>query len=42
MFHLDNVPVHKESFMMTWFAKTGMEELEWRAQSPDLNPTHHL
>lgn len=33
---------HTEPDVFTWFAKVGVEEPEWPAQSPDLNPTEHL
>ncbi|MCJ8737871.1 hypothetical protein PDJAM_G00029090 [Pangasius djambal] len=42
LFQHDSGPVHKASSMKTWFSKTGVEELECPAQSPDLNPTEHL
>ncbi|MCI4388350.1 hypothetical protein PGIGA_G00084720 [Pangasianodon gigas] len=38
LFQHDNAPMHKASSVKTWFAKVGVEELHWPAQSPDLNP----
>lgn len=42
MFHRDDASVHKASCMKTWFARVGMEELEYLAQSPEFNNTDHL
>lgn len=28
--------------LKTWCVNVGVEELEWPAQSPELNPTEHL
>jgi hypothetical protein len=34
--------VHKARFIQKWFVEIGVEELDWPAQSPDLNPIKHL
>jgi hypothetical protein len=31
-------PVHKARSKQKWFVEIGVEELDWPAQSPDLNP----
>ena len=41
-FQHDNAPVHKTRSMQTLFVKIGVEELDWPAHSPDLNPVEHL
>jgi hypothetical protein len=38
LFQHDNAPVHKARSIQKWF-EIGMKELDWPAQSPDLNPT---
>jgi hypothetical protein len=42
LFQHDNAPVHKARFIQKLFVKIGVEELDWHAQSPDLNPVEHL
>ena len=37
LFQHDNAPVHKARSIQKWFVEIGVEELDWPAQSPDLN-----
>ena len=42
MFQHDNAPVHKARVIQKWLVKISVEEFDWTAQSPDLNPIEHL
>ena len=42
LFQHDNAPVHEARSIQKWFVKIGVEELDWPAQKPDLNPIKHL
>ena len=38
----DNALMHKARYIQKWFVKIGVEELDWPAQSHNLNPIEHL
>ena len=41
-FSITMPPVHKARSIQKWFVEIGVEEIDWAAQSPDLNPIEHL
>jgi hypothetical protein len=42
LFQHDIAPMHKARTIQKWFVKIGGKELDWPAQSTDLNPLEHL
>ena len=42
LFQHGNAPVHKAGSIQKWSVEIGVEELDWPAQSSDLNPIEHL
>ena len=42
LFQHDCAPVHKARSIKTWMREFGVDELDWPAQSPDLNPIEQL
>ena len=42
LFQYDNAPMYKARSIQKWFVEIGVEELDWAAQSPNLNPIEHL
>ena len=42
LFQHDNATVHKPRSIQKWFVEIGVEELDWPAQSLELNPIEHL
>ena len=42
LFQNDKAPVHKARSIQKWFVEINVEELDWPAQSPNLNPIEHL
>ena len=42
LFQHDDAPVHKARSIQKLFNEISVEELDWPAPSPDLNPIEHL
>jgi hypothetical protein len=42
LFQHNNAPMHKARSIQKWFVEIVVEELDWPAQSPYLNPIKHI
>jgi hypothetical protein len=42
LFQHDNAPIHKARSIQKWFVEISVEEFDWPAKSPDLNPIERL
>jgi hypothetical protein len=42
MYQHDSAPCHKSRSVREWFVDNNIPEIDWPAQSPELNPTEHL